>query len=108
MPLHLVEVHTQGRSLLEGVCACPETRKIWNSVCLWNIPICLRIVIAPRIVVYLQIMTITSLNAVESVNGCLSRQKKAVGMQRIGTKGGSGRVVQGREKSVRSTTVVVE
>jgi hypothetical protein len=38
-------------------------------------------------------MTITSLNAVESVNGCLSRKKKAAGMQRIGTKGGSDRVV---------------
>jgi hypothetical protein len=53
-------------------------------------------------------MTITSLNAVESVNGCLSRQKKSSGMQRIGTKGGSGRVVQGREKNVHSTTVVLE
>jgi hypothetical protein len=28
MPLHLVEVHTQGRSFLEGVCSCPGTRKI--------------------------------------------------------------------------------
>jgi hypothetical protein len=53
-------------------------------------------------------MTITSLNEVASVNGCLSRQKKAVGMQRIGTKGGSGRVVQGRKKSVRSATAVFE
>jgi hypothetical protein len=53
-------------------------------------------------------MTITSLNAVESVNGCLSRQKIAVGKQRIGTKGGSGRVVQGREKKVLSTTVGLE
>jgi hypothetical protein len=57
---------------------------------------------APRIV------TITSLNAVDSVNGCLSRQKKACGMQRIGTKRGSGRVVEGREKSVPSTIVVLE
>jgi hypothetical protein len=53
-------------------------------------------------------MTITSLNAIELVNGCLSRQKKAVGLQRIGTKGGLSRVVQGREKSVLSTTVVIE
>jgi hypothetical protein len=28
MPLHLEEVRTQGRSLLERVCACQETRKI--------------------------------------------------------------------------------
>jgi hypothetical protein len=40
------------------------------------------------------------LNAVEWVNGCLSRQKKAVGMQRLGTKGGSAKVVLGREKRV--------
>jgi hypothetical protein len=50
-------------------------------------------------------MTITSLYAVESVNGCLSRQKKAVGVQRLGTKGGSGRVVKGREKRVLSTVL---
>jgi hypothetical protein len=49
-------------------------------------------------------MTITSLHAIESMNGCLSRQEKAVGMQRIGTKGGSGRVVQ----SVRSIKVFLE
>jgi hypothetical protein len=55
-----------------------------------------------------KIITITSLSAVESVNGCLSMQNKAVGMQRIVTKGGSGRVVQGREKIVLSTTRVLE
>jgi hypothetical protein len=31
-----------------------------------------------------------------------------VGMQRIGSKGGSGRLVEGREKSVRSTAVVLD
>jgi hypothetical protein len=27
MPLHQIEVHTQGRGLLEGVCACPEKKE---------------------------------------------------------------------------------
>jgi hypothetical protein len=81
---------------------CSE--KHWNSVCRWKISSGVRIVTAPKIVVLLSIMTITSLHAIESMNGCLSRQEKAVGMQRIGTKGGSGRVVQ----SVRSIKVFLE
>jgi hypothetical protein len=46
--------------------------------------------------------------AVVPFSGCLSRQEKTVGMRRIGMKSISGGVVQGREKSVLSTTVVLE
>jgi hypothetical protein len=77
-----------------------------------------RIVTAPNILVFLQIMTINiSLHSPSgespydnccAFSGCLSRQQKAVGMRRIGTKGTSYRVARGRERSMLSMPVVIE